>query len=157
MEQAEAGFVGGVQVVDGEQQSVAASGESDQFGGGDEQPLVSGPACPRGIVTAQDAVDLLAVGVGKAVEQRRVAAAHVGERLDHRGERPGSFDRRCRAVTDAPPPSLGERSRLAQHGGLPDPGGSGDDDRAGPAVSCLAEQALDRGQFVVAADQLGGG
>ena len=47
------------------------------------------------------AVDLLAVMVGEAVEQGRVAPADVGERLDDRRVRPRALDRRRRAVPDA--------------------------------------------------------
>ena len=41
VQQADAGLVGGVDVVDGEEQAVARSGEAEQLRGGDEQPLVA--------------------------------------------------------------------------------------------------------------------
>ena len=102
MEEAQAGVVGVVHVVDGEQQAVRRRREPDQLGGGDEQPLVRAARRSTGIsAPAEGAVDLLAVMVGEAVEQRRVPPAHVGERLDDRRVGPRALDRRRRAVPDA--------------------------------------------------------
>ena len=123
VQEAQAGVVGVVDVVDGQQQPVRGRREADQLGGGDEQPLVRALARPRDLGAGERAVDLLAVVVGETVEQRRVAPAHVGERLDDRARtatrpRPAPT---CRARRGSPAPRAsavdrGEQRRLADAG-----------------------------------------
>ena len=100
VQQPEAGVVGVVDVVDGQQQAVGRRREPDELSGSHEQPLMRRAARPRQLCAGQGAVDLLTMAVREPVEQGRVAAAHVSERLDHRRVRPRAFDRRRCAVTD---------------------------------------------------------
>ena len=102
VQQAQAGVVGVVDVVDDQEHTVGGGGEAKQFGGGDEQSLVSGLASPAGVGAGERPVDLLAVGVGETVEEGGMAAAQVGERFDDRRIRPCSFDGRGRAVASTP-------------------------------------------------------
>ena len=97
----QAGVVGVVDVVDGEQQAVRRRRQPDELGRGDEQPLVRAAAGPGDLLAGEGAVDLLTMMVGKAVEQRRVASTQVRQRLDHRRVRPRSLDRRREPVPDA--------------------------------------------------------
>ena len=93
VQQAKARIVRIVDVVDRQQQAMRPRREAHELGHSDEQSLVGAPAGPRRLRAGQRAVDLLAVMVGEAVEQRGVAPAHVGERLDDGRVRPGTFDR----------------------------------------------------------------
>ena len=111
---------------------MVADGEADEFGGGDEQSLVRAAAGPHDLGAGQGPVDLLAVVVGEAVEQGRMAPAEVGERLDHRGVGPRPLDRRRRAVPDAEPELPGPPRDRGQQRRLADPRGPGDDQRAAP-------------------------
>ena len=70
-------------------------------------------AGPRDLGAGEGPVDLLAMVVGEAVEQRRMAPAHVGQRLDDGRVRPRPLDRRRRAVADPKSQLLGSHG----HGG----------------------------------------
>ena len=102
MQQAQAGVVGVVDVIDDQEHTVGGGGEAEQLGGGDEQSLVSGLASPTGIGADERPVDLLAVRVGETVEQGGMAAAQVGERFDDGRVGPRSFDGRGGAVAGTP-------------------------------------------------------
>ena len=75
VQQAQAGLVGVVGVVDDEHCAAAGGREPQQFGGADEQPLVAALAGPLRGGAAQRPLDLDAVLVGQAVEQGRVPPA----------------------------------------------------------------------------------
>jgi len=92
VQQAQAGVVRIVDVVDDQEHAVGGGSEAEQLGGGDEQSLVSGLARPSAVGAGERPVDLVAVRVGQTVEERRVAAAQVRERLDDRRIWPRSFD-----------------------------------------------------------------
>ena len=115
VQEAKAGVVGVVEVVEGQQQAVRRRGEPDQLGRGHEQALVRAPAGPRRLLADQDPVDLLAVLVGQPVEQGRVAAAEVGHRLDDRRVGPRPLDRRRRPLPDAQAQVPGPAGERGQH------------------------------------------
>ena len=93
VQQAKARVVRIVDVVDRQQKAVRPRREAHELGHSDEQSLVGAPTSPGRLRAGQRAVDLLAMMVGEAVEQRGVAPAHVGERLDDGRVRPRTFDR----------------------------------------------------------------
>ena len=84
MEQAQRRLVGILDVVDGQHRTRGGSGQPQELGHGDEQALVGVPAGPRRIDPGQHPVDLLAVHVGQAVEQRRLPPAEIGDGVEQR-------------------------------------------------------------------------
>ena len=118
------------------------------------KPLVRAPARPRHLHAREGAVDLFAVVVGQAVEQRRMAPAHVGERLDDGCVRP-------RALRPAPTFRARRGSRAlwrdavmaASSDDLPTPAGPHDDQRAAATAGRVDQRALDDRQLTIAADQ----
>ena len=92
----QARVVGVVHVVDREQQTVRGRREAHELAGCDEQTLVRAAAGPRHLRAGERPIDLLPMVIGEAVEQGRVPATHVGQRLD---------DRRVRATLPRPVPT----------------------------------------------------
>ena len=140
--EAQAGVIGVVHVVDGEQQTVRRRCQAHQLGRGDEQPLVRASAAPRDLGPGEGTVDLLSVMIGKTVEQRRMTPAHVGERLDDRRVRPRALDRRRRAVADTEAQLLRPRGDGGEQRRLAHPGRTADDQGAAAAGRGVEEGLL---------------
>ena len=132
---------------------MSGGGQPEQFRCRDEQPLVRGLAAPRDLAGGQRPVELVAVAVVQPVEQRRVLAAEVGERLEHGCVRPGALHGRRATARDPPAAPPGQRRRQVEHGGLADAGDAGEQHRAAMArvgpVQPLPEVVV----HVAAADQ----
>ena len=101
VQQPDGGVVGVVDVVDRQHRARRRAGEPEQLGDGDEQPLVRAVAVPRRVEPGEHAVDLGAIDVGDAVEQRGVATAEVGDGVEHRGVGPCAVGRRPRSRSRA--------------------------------------------------------
>ena len=93
VQQAQAAVVGVMHVVDGEQYALPCRGQLEQFGRGEEEPLVGALPGPRGRRPVPRPVDLVPVRAGQAGEQPGILPAHAGERLEDRGVGPRSLDR----------------------------------------------------------------
>ncbi len=142
-------------VIHHQQQAVARGREAHQLGGGDEEPLVPGLAAPGHVPAGQGALDLQPVDVVETVEQGRVLAAQVAERLEHRGVGPRTLHRRRGATAGPPATAVSQRLGQPEHGGLADAGRPGDEQGAAPAslgaLEVLAHPVTD----VAAAEQSG--
>ena len=152
VQEAEAGVVGVVDVVDGEQEAVRRRRQADEFGRGDEQLLVGALAGPRDLRSGERPIDLVAVMIGEAVEQRRMTPAHIGERLHDRRVRPRPLDRCRRAVTDPEVQLLRPRRDRGEQRRLPDSGGTADEQRAAAPRRGVEQRTLGDRQLAVAAD-----
>ena len=73
VQEAQGRLVGVLEVVHHEQQPGSRGCHAHQLGGGDEQPLVAVLPGPAQVASGQRALDLGAVVVSQAVEQRRVS------------------------------------------------------------------------------------
>ena len=102
VQQPQAGLVGLVHVVDGEQQAGPGGREAQQFRGGDEQPLVGPLPVPGQLVPSQGSVDLLAECLVEPVEQSRMLPAQVGECVEDGRVWPGALNGRRDAVSGPP-------------------------------------------------------
>ena len=85
VQQAQAAVVGVVHVVDGEQQALTRRGQADQFGRGEEEPLVGAPSGPRDRRPVPHPLDLVPVRAGQAGQQPRDLPAPALRALDDRG------------------------------------------------------------------------
>ena len=115
VEQPQRRLVGLVDVIDQQQEPVPGRREPEQLGRGDEQALVGGLAAPGDLAAGQGAPQLVAVRVVQPVQQRRVSAAEVRERLEHRGVRPGALDGRGAATGDPPAAPGGVGGHQVEH------------------------------------------
>ena len=115
-----------------QQQPVSGRGQAHQLGDRDEQSLVAGLARPADVAPGERPLDLEPEAVVETVEQGRVLAAQLAERLQHRRVRPRSLDGRRGAATGAPVALTGQRLGQPEDGGLADPGRPGEQQRACP-------------------------
>ena len=154
VEEAQAGLVGIVDVVDGEQQPLPRRRQPDELGGGHEEPLVAPIPAPGHLPTRQRPVDLDPVGVVEAVEEGDVAAADVGQRLEHRRIGPRALHRGRRALPD-PEALLGRQlAGSGQQRRLPDAGRARHEQRPAATRGRLGQRPTERGLLRVAPDQL---
>jgi hypothetical protein len=153
VQQPQARLVGVVGIVHDEHRTPAGCGKPQQFGGANEEPLVTALSCPFRRAAAQRAFDLASVFVGQAVEQRRVAPAQVREGFEHRRVRPGTLEGGGSAHADTQPSLLRPPVEPPHHCGLADAGGPGDEER--PPLPCARrdDQPVDPAQLGVAAEE----
>ena len=149
VQQPQAGVVGVVRVVDHQDRSGARGGQPEQLGRGDEQPLVRTLTVPAELPARQRPLDLVAEGVVEPVQQSRMVAAQVGERVEDRRVRPVAFDHRGSAHADphAPRARLGLDAR--EQRGLARPGNAGDVQRASASLAGGIQQPADGGALAV--------
>ena len=148
VQQAEAGLVRVVYVVDDQRRAGPGRGEPKQFRGAHEQPLVTNVAgLLRGAM--QGTLDLVAIVVGEAVEQRRLATAEVRERLEHRRVRPGALDRGGSAYARAEAAILGALVDPPQQRCLADARRARHEQRAAAATHDGGEEPIDPAQLAV--------
>ena len=140
-------------VVDRQQQTLRGRRQSYELCRGHEEPLVRALAGPLDLGSGESPVDLLAVMIGQAVEQGRMAPADVGERLDDRRIRPGALDRRRRAVTDSEVELLRPCADRLQQRRLAHAGGTAEDQGSASAGSRVDQCLLGDRQLEIATDQ----
>ncbi len=109
VDEAQAGLIGFVKVVEHEHGAAVGGGEPQQLGDGHEEPLVSALAAPVQVGTGQGPLDLGPVVVVEPVEQGGMAPAEIGDGLQDRRIGPGAFDGGGHAVAGSPPSRLGRR------------------------------------------------
>ena len=155
MSEAQAGFIGFVEVVEDQHGAAVGGGQAHQLGDGHEKPLVSAFAAPVQVRAGQGPLDLSPVFVIEPVEQSGMAPAEIGDGLQNRRVRPGAFDSRGHAPAGPPAPRLRFASSPSQQRRLAYACAPGQKQRPSPlAVTYRREKGVDQRALLVSSDQV---